>query len=225
VRRLQSQPAGWILDASEVTESVVRDYEERLVQQARLAGHGHPQNRRLADLEVLGILQHHGAATRLLDFTQNAFIALWFACRSRHQEYGVVLAVALDDAWRISTEEYLEASFAALLDEAEGRMTYWRPSALSPRMPAQEAFFLWSEVQAKDWSSLGTAGAIERDIKSISELSSEFVAIAVSPELKERMKGRWKDLLGYSEQTMFPDLDGFANTHAATQELVWDFFA
>ena len=33
-----------------------------------------------------------------------------------------------------------------------------------------------------------------------------------------------EELLGYTEQSMFPDFDGFANTHAPTQELPWDFY-
>jgi hypothetical protein len=133
-RRLMSQPQAWVADGETVRENVLRDYEDRLLQQARLAGHGYADGRRLSDLEVLGLLQHHGAATRLLDFTENAFIALWFACRQRLDRHGIVFGVALDDAWRIARDSFVDARFSSLLEEAEGRMTYWRPSALSPRI-------------------------------------------------------------------------------------------
>jgi hypothetical protein len=104
-------------------------------------------------------------------------------------------------------------------------MTKWKPAPLSPRMPAQSAFLLWSEVQGRDWSSLGTRAAYEKDVKRNSELSDEFSAIAVSPTLKQHAKQHWREVFGISEQSMFPDFDGFANTHATSQELSWQFYA
>ena len=92
-------------------------------------------------------------------------------------------------------------------------------------MPAQAGFLLWSGVQQRKWSSLGTLASIERDVARISELSDEFIGIAVSPELKTYMARRWREHLGYSEQSMFPDLDGFANAQGVGQPLAWDFFA
>ena len=77
----------------------------------------------MSDLEVLGLLQHHGAATRLVDFTESAFAALWFACRQRHDRWGIVFGAVLDDAWRIGRDEHLQAPFAELLAGGEGRMT------------------------------------------------------------------------------------------------------
>jgi hypothetical protein len=103
-------------------------------------------------------------------------------------------------------------------------MTYWRPPVLSRRMPAQLAFHLWSEVYDRGWSSLGTAAAREEDSGPISRPSDEFAAIAVSPAFKQHMQLRWREVLGFSDQALFPDLDGFANTHAASQEIPWDFF-
>ena len=124
------------LDDSEIAERELREYENRLLNRARIAGHGF-RDRRLDDLELLGLLQHHGAATRLTDFTTNAFIALWFACQARPDEYGTVFGVALDDAFRVSTEELQTRTFAQLLADAEGRISVWMPAPLSPRMPAQ----------------------------------------------------------------------------------------
>ena len=52
-----------------------------LIAEARLRGHGEKDGRKLGDLEILAELQHHGAATCLIDFTYNAQIALYFACQ------------------------------------------------------------------------------------------------------------------------------------------------
>jgi hypothetical protein len=206
-------------------EDRLSEYEARLLDLVRDAGHGYRDGRRLSDLELLALLQHHGAATRLVDWTTNALTALWFACRSDVTTHGAVFGVQLDHAWRITSEERRTESFSKLLDAAHERMTYFQPPPLSPRILAQGGFFLWSQVQHRDWSSLGTLAAEPADDDdAVSVMSEEFMAIAIAPELKRYMKERWRDLFGYAEHTLFPDFDGFANAHGAQSELPWDFF-
>ena len=43
-------------------------------------------------LELLALLQHHGIPTRLLDVTENALVALYFACCSEPEKDGEVIA-------------------------------------------------------------------------------------------------------------------------------------
>ena len=50
-----------------IDETILRGYDER-------------NGRQLSHLEMLAELQHHGAATCLIDFSYSAQIALWFAC-------------------------------------------------------------------------------------------------------------------------------------------------
>lgn len=48
-------------------------------------------------IELLALLQHHGIPTRLLDITENALVALYFACASSPEKDGEVIAFRCDD--------------------------------------------------------------------------------------------------------------------------------
>jgi hypothetical protein len=225
-RRLMNQPRAWLLDTDAVTESALREFEKRLLNVSRLAGHGRADGGKHTDLELLGRLQHHGAATRLVDFTSNAFVALWFACRSFPDTWGIVFGVQLEGCWRVGDEQRLQTPMADLMENADGGMMAWRPSALSPRMPAQSGFFLWSEVRPRcPWSSLGPSEWSAPDPANISQLDGRFAAIAISPGLKRWMVERWERVLGISEQTLFPDFDGFATANSPIQPLDYTFWA
>ena len=63
-------------------------HRDNLVQKGKLWNYDKREGKQLADLELLADLQHHGAATCLLDFTRNALVALWFACENSHGESG-----------------------------------------------------------------------------------------------------------------------------------------
>jgi hypothetical protein len=209
-------------------EKLVREYEQTLLDRARMSGHGRAHGRDLYDLELLALLRHHGAATRLMDFTHNVWVALWFACRAAPDRFGMVVGLDLRSAFEVTNAATLARPFPELLDHAGERLSLWRSSALSPRIPAQQGFFLWGPARFRRWGSIG------QDLVGISEQMAlvdvdpqtsravpGLVCIAVPPELKHDLSLHWSSLFGYAQETMFPDLDGFAQANAVSAPLTY----
>ena len=204
-------------------ESWVRRYEDRLLQQARMAGHGFLDGRTLSDLELLSVLRHYGAATRLMDFSRNAFVALWFACRSHPQEYGLLACLDSTAVRTIKREETLRATVTLLLDKPRARERFflWEPRHLFERMRVQQSIFVFGKVEHKRW---GTAPFKLGD-PSDEEGNSDLQLFAISPQLKEdALRTNWQVFFGYDAKSLFPDISGFGSYHAPTEDFESDFF-
>jgi FRG domain len=190
-----------------LTEPRLRAVEKALVERARAAGLGDD----LDELELLARLQHHGAATRLLDCSRNAFVALWFACRWEPEHDGVLIAFELgENAVHLDTQ-LLRHGVDDLLAMAAGRLLWWQPRSLSPRISAQQAVFVFGEVVDEPWGSirLGQGGVSLGGTGAVPGAALIFV----SAQLKAALNGMWEPLLGFSEESLFPDFDGFALAH------------
>ena len=124
-----------------------------LIAEARLRGHGEKDGRKLGDLEILAELQHHGAATCLIDFTYNAQIALYFACQkdskwernSKNTEEapdGKVYVVHNDpDRIQKIAPDSLEKQIDKLFQESQ--LYHWEPGYHNNRVIAQRSIFLF----------------------------------------------------------------------------------
>jgi hypothetical protein len=196
-----------------LTESTLRGVERAVIERARAAGLGED----FCELELLARLQHHGAATRLLDCSRNAFVALWFACRWEPEKDGVLIGFELgDNAVHLDTE-MIRHDVDELLAMASGRLLWWQPRSLSPRISAQQAVFVFGQVVDEPWGSirlaqgdagLGDSGAVPG-----------AALIFVSAKLKAALNGVWNPLLGFTEESLFPDFDGFALAHSVDKPL------
>jgi len=168
-----------------IDETILRGYDER-------------NGRQLSHLEMLAELQHHGAATCLIDFTYSAQIALWFACgqdsktsqNSENPPNGKVFAVynQLPDFEKVKSNMLKNDIDHFLQDEENSPLYYWQPRQQNNRIIAQQSIFLFGCPEF--------------------EADAECVILV---DGKEDILTELKQVSGITEAMLFPDFEKFAS--------------
>lgn len=193
------------LDGSIPTEREIRSYEESLLRRATHRGYRELDGVSLSDFELLARIRHHGAATRLVDATRNALVGLYFAAAYRPKTTGLLLG--LHTQYLGGYEGYPERrKYQDVFKELEEyrHPQTWEPPIVSRRIAAQHSQFLYSAVSDQKTGSLW-----------IKAEPDSYVAVAISPTMKELCVRILSDIFDIRQETLFPDIDGFgaANSH------------
>ncbi len=154
-------------------EQELRALETAVMEEARdWSLDWHSSGGRLSALELLAALQHYGVPTRMLDFTYNPLIALWFAVERLPNRDGRVFAIDISD--RLITRDRAALDHPWWWDVAAGTATewatqawVWRPPPFEPRMVRQEGCFLMGGVpstQPRRRLRVGGAGTTWEDL-------------------------------------------------------------
>ena len=155
------------------------------------------------DLKILAQLQHYGAATPLLDFSNNSLIALWMACIDQTKEDGKVFIfnTEQENIKRIKVDDLgKEKKFFDLItgvSNDENEPTYhsciWEPSHFNARIPAQSSIFFFAKE----------------------EYSIEISSIIISSNNKKDILAELENMFGLKEYNIYPDFAGFAQANGA----------
>ncbi|WP_022930013.1 FRG domain-containing protein [Patulibacter americanus] len=221
-------------------EAALAEAEGKLLAETHRWGlHNGPQGR-LSILYQLAALQHFGAPTRLIDVTLNAYIGLWFAVEKDDGRDGRLFAVDItsklinEQSELRDWEDRRERPWAELPEARwTGETFAWKPPPFERRIAAQNGAFLFAGVPktapgfqlqkqpggSKTWpradvrrgtslplrlhkadpkaGGVGAGGAPAYTFRIVS---------AAKPAIRKRLEG----LFGYTHQTIYPDLPGFA---------------
>ena len=147
----------------------------------------------LSDIQRLSVLQHHGAATGLLDFTENPLVALWFACKDWLEKDARVFLLDIGDPQVARNSRTLGD-----LSAAEQVVVYYEPDrSLGARIIAQQSVFVIFNPPIPD-----------RHLKSV-----------VVPKNAKKPLQAYLTRLGLSNTTLFGDIPGLAAVNAAHSPL------
>ncbi len=174
------------------------EYHTNLIKDARSYRYG--QELELNDTELLIDLQHYGAATGLIDFSEDLLIALWFAC-DKPDENGKVFFL---DVWTDQFEHLV--SGGDLFKEKEKEKDKTKPPHYylhtnfksNARISAQKGVFIF--------------GYQDIDIDNVA-------SITIKKEDKVFIRQELKQYFNIEEKTLFQDIYGFAQVNNTKHKL------
>ena len=145
-------------------------------------------NRQLTAIQRLSILQHYGAATALLDFTEAALVALWFACTEEADKDGQVFVLDIGDRRVVNGRDSNDPF------NTEHKVVFYEPDrSLGVRIVAQQSVFVICNPQ----------------------IPAEFLDSTIIPRrMKEPLIGRLRQL-GISNSMLFGDVPGLARSNTS----------
>jgi hypothetical protein len=101
-----------------------KEYEKEIIRefQRKASLHMHPEPHKDDVLEWLAVMQHHGAPTRLVDFTYSFYVALYFAlARNEHGTIWAIHAITetqqIKERIRRSAPNFLSSNIKSCLDQ------------------------------------------------------------------------------------------------------------
>lgn len=234
----------WRLESNATRKGFTSDEigkrEAAMLGEARRIGMDDAQ--RMGDWEILARLRHHGAVTRLIDFTSDPFVALWFLCddnSSGSREADGVLLAARRAMFKTIERPYEVGSYERMRSRDPAVLIYSTPP-IDPRIAAQRGFFVlhsdplghaespaselgvlrpptswWASHYEKQLAKLCGQDGLMNERGRPLRVIPDMVGIVVPASVKPVLLQMLDRNFGFNRSSMFPDFAGLADLFAS----------
>lgn len=206
---------------SVIDSASLLNYESKLLTRFKERSVPYLQHRIDDVWELLFLMQHYGMPTRLLDWTENPFISLFFALSSAKKD---AHGVYPDDAavWILSPPKWNQCVFSNIsyrggaMSPSESTVTSYKPNTEaqlmhenpvailgihnSPRIVAQRGSFCLFGKSLNPMESIYQNGTFEQDTLKKIVIPSSIIGVLLD-------KLVW---MGITDSVVYPDLEGLA---------------
>lgn len=165
--------------------------------------------------------QHFGVPTRLLDFSTNPLVALYFSCGESEHD-GVLWMINIQKYERVASINYMYAQNLTSLLPGEYLNyilesfsfeklypAFFIPEYIDARMTAQASrFLLWPNTQFALEDIISSDNFMsDKNVVYDNSFHSKFILKMVVPKDRKKSLLKELDLLGINEKALFPGLD------------------
>jgi hypothetical protein len=163
------------------------------------------------------MMQHSGAPTRLLDWTEGGLIGLYFAVRDNDGSHDA--AVWLLEPWWLNkrvvghSEVIPPGARVGMAEEDSQRYDPWLPRrfAIKPKLPKMPVAVYASHLVSRISTQRSCFTVHGRQVDALEDLAQEpdagLVKIVIPGDCTQRIKQQLL-ICGIDEITIYPDLDG-----------------
>jgi hypothetical protein len=152
--------------------------------------------------DLLAVCQHHGLATRLLDWTQNPLIALWFACSSPYMNgnHSIIWAFTINVS---SIFDFSKEGTSSPFDVESTKII--SPNWVAKRIANQSGLFTIHKPKIEDNNLIFK---VLNEDETFDPMPIKFII----PKIVRKDLIRQLNVYGVNHSSVFPDLDGLCKS-------------
>lgn len=215
-------------------QPIVVEIEKKIITEFQRRAHQYLQASEIPTslLEWISLMQHHGAPTRLLDWTKSPYVASFIAFENAYKERGEVAIWVLDASWLVDASLHKvkkmdldfnlkriqnDIEFIGFINSDARVVIPIEPRLMNERLTIQQGIFLIASGRKLSFEKILTEYEEYKSFQHIKKLTiPKSEGVLCLTELNR---------MNINAATLFPGLDGFARSLRTIPDIAYANFS